>query len=58
MWDVYPGARDWNVGALCSDLNLAEQKSPQAPKLALFLKVPNFTAPGAFYQDTLAKFKI
>ena len=48
MWGVYPEARDWNVGALCSNFNLGERKSPRAPNSALFLKVPNFNAPGAF----------
>ena len=51
MWGVFPDARDWNVGALCSYFSLDEQKSPQAPNLDLFLKVPNFNGPGAFYQD-------
>ena len=58
MWGVYPEARDWNVGVLCSDFNLAERKIPPAPNLALFLKVPNFNAPGAFYQDMLNQLKI
>ena len=61
MWGVYPEAMDWNVGAVCSDLHLDEcicRKSPWVPNLALFLKVSNFNAPGAFYQDTLTQFKI
>ena len=53
MWTAYLEARDWNVCALCSDFNLGEQKNPSAPNLALFLKVPNSNAPGAFYQDKL-----
>ena len=58
MWGVYPEAIYWNVGALCSDLILGEQKSSGAPNLDLFLKVPNFNAPGAFYEDTLTQLEI
>ena len=56
MSGVYPEARDWNVGALCSDFNLGDhilKKAPNTPYLALFLKVPHFNAPVAFSQDTL-----
>ena len=55
---VYPEARDWNVGALCLYFNLGERKRPQTPNLAFFLKVQNFNAPGAFFQETLTQFKI
>jgi hypothetical protein len=58
MWGVYPEARDWNVGALCSYFSFEERKRPKEPNLAIFLKVPNFNAPGAFYQDPLTQFKI
>ena len=58
MWGVYPEAKDWNVGALCSDLNLGERKVPQAPNCALFSKVPNFNAEGDLYQYKLTPFKI
>ena len=57
-FSVHPEARDWNVGALCSYFSLDGWNSPRAANLALFLKVPNFNAPGAFYQDPLTQFKI
>ena len=58
MWGVYPEARDWNVGALHSDLILGERKSPGAPNLGLFLKGPNFNAPRAFYEDMPTQLEI
>ena len=32
MWGVYPDARDWNVGAVCSDFNLGECISTKKPQ--------------------------
>ena len=36
MWGVNPEARGWNVGAVCSDLNLAEHIWKKSPKCTFF----------------------
>ena len=56
MWDVYPEARHWNVGALCSDFNLGVR--PTHLNLAIFLKVSNLSPVGDFSPDTLTQIKI
>ena len=61
MWGVYPEARDWNVGAVCSDFNLCGhilRKAPGALKFGTKRKKAKLGTSGPFYQDTLAQNKI
>ena len=58
MWDVYPEAETGKLALWAQILfwvSVSREKAPNAPFLALIIKVPNLSSPGAFSQDMLAQ---